>query len=136
MIRQIVKDVDFLQIPSTIMTKEDSYLIQDLKDTLQHHYNRCVGLAANMIGVSKRAIIINDNGVARIMLNPEIIDKKESYQTTESCLSHEGERACTRYKKIKVRYENEVFQTRIKTFVDYSAQIIQHEIDHCNGIII
>lgn len=119
------------------MTKEDSYIISDLKDTLKLHSNGCVGMAANMIGYNKRCIIyINEKEEMEIMINPVIIKKEMEYETEEGCLSLEGVRKTKRYKKIKVEYYNTNFEKRIKTFKDFTAQIIQHEIDHLHGIII
>ena len=136
MIREIIKDQNFLKIPSEPATIEDIAIAQDLLDTLRHHTQHCVGLAANMIGFSKRIIVIDDNGTFLLLLNPEIVKAQGSYQTEESCLSLEGSRPAKRFQKIKVKYQNQQFQTRFKTFEGFSAQIIQHEIDHCNGIII
>ncbi len=136
MIKTIIKDEEFLKIKSRLCTKDDAYIIADLKDTLLHNKERCVGLAANMLGNSIQAIVLFDNDNILIMLNPEILQASQQYTTTESCLSLTGSRETKRYKKIKIKYLNEKFQVRIKTFTDFSAQIIQHEIDHCNGIII
>ena len=136
MVKEIIRDEDFLRIPSQIAQKEDLQTAQDLLDTLQANTDHCVGLAANMIGVSKRIIVIDDEGDFLVMLNPKIIKWSEPYQTEEACLSLEGHRPTKRYQSIKVQYQNTAFQTRIKTFKGFTAQIIQHEIDHCNGIII
>ncbi len=136
MVKEIVKDENFLRIPSETAHKEDVQTAQDLLETLQANTDHCVGLAANMIGVSKKIIAVDDEGSFLVMLNPEIIKWSEPYQTEEACLSLEGSRPTKRYRSIKVQYQNIEFQTRIKTFKGFTAQIIQHEIDHCNGIII
>lgn len=136
MIKPIVKDVLFLGRKSVPATAEDMNVVDDLVDTFCDHVGHCVGMAANMIGVSKRIIVFDDNGKLMIMLNPEIVKQSEPYRTEEGCLSLEGTRPCKRYKSIKVRYQNEAMQTRLKTYTGYTAQIIQHEIDHCDGIII
>lgn len=136
MIKEIMKDPIFLAQKSVPATKEDAPVAQDLLDTLAANRERCVGMAANMIGVSKRVIVFDNEGELMIMFNPEIIKTTEPYQTEEGCLSLEGVRSTKRWKKIKVRYENMEFQTRLKTFEGWTAQIIQHEIDHCNGILI
>ena len=136
MIREIVRDEAFLRQPSSPATAKDLPLAQDLLDTLAANAERCVGLAANMIGVSKRIIVANDAGTYLVLFNPEIIKAGEPFQAEEACLSLEGTRGTKRYKSIKVRYQNREFQLRFKTFKGWTAQIIQHEIDHCNGIII
>jgi len=128
--------VEFLAQPSTPATAEDLEVAQDLLETLIAHKEGCVGMAANMIGVSKRIIAFDCDGKYMVMFNPEIIKKSEPYETREGCLSLEGIRTTKRWKSIKVQYQNEQFQTRFKTFKDWTAQIIQHEIDHCEGIII
>ena len=136
MIQPIIKDEDFLRQPSMPATDKDLSVAQDLLDTLAANSKNCVGLAANMVGVLKRIIIVDDEGNPLVMLNPEIIKQSEPYQTEESCLSLIGTRPTKRYKAIKVRYQNTELQTRLKNFNGFTAQIIQHEIDHCNGIII
>ena len=136
MIKPIMKDPLFLARKSAPATKEDLYIVQDLRDTLEANKSGCVGMAANMIGELKRIIIFDNNGKADIMINPEIIRFSDSYETEEGCLSLTGTRTTKRYKTIKVQYQNEAFQTRIKTYTGWTAQIIQHEIDHCNGILI
>jgi len=136
MIQEIVKDELFLRLPSEPATPADAQVAQDLLDTLAANAERCVGLAANMIGVLKRIIVVDDEGTALVLFNPEIIKASEPFQTEEACLSLEGNRPTKRYKSIKVRYQNENFQERIKTYKGWTAQIIQHEIDHCNGVII
>ena len=136
MIKPIMKDPIFLAQKSIPATKEDLEIAQDLRDTLEANKEGCVGMAANMIGVLKRIIIFDDNGKASVMFNPEIIKYSQPYETEEGCLSLAGTRKTKRYKTIKVQYKNEEFQTRLKTYTDWTAQIIQHEIDHCNGILI
>lgn len=136
MIKEIMKDEPFLAIPSSPASLEDLQVGIDLLDTLKDNTQRCVGMAANMIGVSKNVIAINDNEDYTLMFNPKIIKQSKPYETEEGCLSLLGTRKTKRYFSIKVQYQNFDYQTRIKTFTDFTAQIIQHEIDHCNGIII
>ena len=136
MIRPIMKDESFLAQPSVEATPEDKELALDLLETLIAHKDGCVGMAANMIGVSKRIIAFENGDEYMIMFNPVIVKKSQPYMTEEGCLSLEGRRQTKRYKSIKVQYQNDAFQTRLKTFTGWTAQIIQHEIDHCNGIII
>jgi peptide deformylase len=136
MIQPIIKDEAFLSIPSEPAAIEDLPVAQDLLDTLSANADRCVGLAANMIGISKRIIAVDDAGSYLVMLNPEIIKQSEPYETEEACLSLVGTRKAKRYNSIKVQYQNTALQTRLKNFKGFTAQIIQHEIDHCNGIII
>ena len=136
MIKPIMKDPIFLAQKSQPATKDDIAIAQDLRDTLEANKDGCVGMAANMIGVLKRVIIFDDSGKASVMFNPEIIKFSEPYETEEGCLSLTGVRKAKRYKSIKVQYQNEAFQTRLKTYTGWTAQIIQHEIDHCNGILI
>lgn len=136
MIRDIMKDESFLAQKAEPATEADLPVAQDLFDTLTAHKLGCVGMAANMIGVNKRIIIFDDEGEYKIMFNPEIIKKSGPYQTEEGCLSLTGKRETKRWKSIKVQYQNEKFQTRFKTYTGWTAQIIQHEVDHCDGIII
>lgn len=136
MIQPIIKDENFLCLPSTPATIADLQVAQDLLDTLAANAERCVGLAANMIGVSKHIIVVDDEGSPIVMFNPQIIKSSEPFHTEEACLSLAGTRPCKRYKSIKVQYQNSDFQTRLKTFKGFTAQIIQHEIDHLSGIII
>ena len=136
MIKEIVKDVLFLEQKSELATKEDAGVITDLIDTLNANLEHCVGMAANMIGELKNIIAVNDNGSYLIMYEPQIIKADKPYDTQEGCLSLDGVRNTKRYKKIKVRYLDSSRKLKIKTFEGYTAQIIQHEIDHCNGIII
>lgn len=136
MIKPIMRDPIFLARKSEIATKEDLAVAQDLLDTLRANAAGCVGMAANMIGVSKRIIVFDNEGTYMVMFNPEVVKCSEPYETEEGCLSLVGVRKTVRYRSIKVRYQNEAFQTRFKTFTGWTAQIIQHEIDHCNGILI
>lgn len=137
MIREIVHDPIFLAAKSEAATRDDIEIANDLLETLMHYREECVGMAANMIGERKRIIAFDDNGQYMTMLNPEIIKASDAYSTEEGCLSLlGGPRKTKRYKSIKVKYQNLDFQTRIKTYTGWSAQIIQHEIDHCNGILI
>ena len=137
MVREIVHDPILLGAKSQPATKEDLSVAQDLLDTLIAHKEGCVGMAANMIGVQKRIIVFDNDGSYMTMFNPEILKATGLYDTQEGCLSLlGGPRPCKRYQTIKVQWQNEQFQTRIKTFSGWTAQIIQHEIDHCNGILI
>ncbi len=136
MIREIMRDTFFLSQPSVAATAEDLAVADDLLETLIAHKDGCVGMAANMIGVSKRIIAFENDGGYMVMFNPEIVKSSGAFEAEESCLSLVGSRKTKRYKSIKVQYQNEKFQTRFKTFSGWTAQIIQHEIDHCNGIII
>ena len=141
MIKNLVHDPIFLAGKSEAATKEDLQIAQDLIDTLITHKDSCVGMAANMTGVKKRIIAFLDESgrtpTYTVMLNPEIIKKDGAYSTEESCLSLlGGPRPCKRYKSIKVKYQNLELQTRIKTYTGWTAQIIQHEVDHCEGILI
>ncbi len=137
MVKELAHDPIFLSLKSEVATKEDLQSAQDLLDTLVAHKDGCVGMAANMIGVCKRIIAFDNDGTYMVMFNPEIIKKSGSYDTEESCLSLLGDpRKCKRYQTIKVQWQTAEFQTRIKTFSGFPAQIIQHEIDHCNGVLI
>ena len=137
MVRELMHDPIFLAQKSVPATAEDLEVAQDLLDTLTFHKEGCVGMAANMIGVTKRIIVFDNEGEYMTMLNPVILKAAEQYETEEGCLSLlGGPRKCKRYKKIKVQYQNLQLQNRIKTFTGWTAQIIQHEIDHCNGILI
>ena len=136
MIRQIIQDPIFLSIRSAAATGEDRPTAIDLRDTLAANSDRCVGMAANMIGVSKRIIVFACGGGYMTMFNPEIIKKEGPYDTEEGCLSLSGVRKTKRYQKIRVRFQNEKMQVRLQTFEGWTAQIIQHEIDHCDGILI
>ena len=137
MIRPLVHDPLLLARKSVPATKDDLETARDLMDTLVSHKDACVGMAANMIGITKRIIAFDCDGTYMVMLNPEIISSSGEYETEESCLSLlGGPRKTKRFQKIKVRWQTEALQTRIKTFTGWTAQIIQHEIDHCNGILI
>ena len=136
MIQPIMKDPIFLAQKSVPATKEDLQVAQDLLDTLTAHKDGCVGMAANMIGVAKRIIAFDNEGKYMVMFNPEIVKRSEPYEAEEGCLSLTGTRKAKRYRSIKVQYQNEQFQTRLKTFTGWTAQIIQHEINHCNGVLI
>ena len=137
MIRKIMHDPIFLGVKSEIATKEDLQVAQDLLDTLIANKDGCVGMAANMIGVRKRIIVFDNEGTYMTMFNPEIIKKSGPYDIEEGCLSLlGGPRPCKRYKSIKVKWQTAEFQTRIKTFTGWPALIIQHEIDHCDGVLI
>ena len=136
MIQPIMKDPAFLAQKSLPATVEDLQVGKDLLETLEAHKDGCVGMAANMIGVLKRIIAFDNEGTYMVMYNPEIVKQSQPYQTEEGCLSLSGVRPAKRYRSIKVQYQNEEMQTRFKTFTGGTAQIIQHEIDHCNGILI
>ena len=137
MVRELVHDPIFLARKSAAAGKEDLETARDLLDTLNAHRDSCVGMAANMIGVCKRIIVFDNEGTLMVMFNPEIIKAAEEYETEEGCLSLlGGPRKTKRYRKIKVRYQTEKLDVRLKTFTGWTAQIIQHEIDHCNGILI
>lgn len=137
MVKELIHDPIFLAQKSATATAADLDTARDLLDTLAHHRDTCVGMAANMIGVCRRIIAFDCEGSYMVMLNPEIIKQSEPYAASESCLSLlGGPRSTTRYQKIKVRYQTTDLQTRLKTFQGWTAQIIQHEIDHCNGILI
>ncbi|MBE6563616.1 MAG: peptide deformylase [Ruminococcaceae bacterium] len=141
MVKELVHDPVFLGGKSEEATSHDLQTARDLLDTLVFHKEGCVGMAANMIGVRKRIIAFLDESgkapVYTVMLNPEIIKKEGLYDAKEGCVSLlGGPRPCKRYKSIKVKYQNTEMQTRIKTFTGWTAQIIQHEIDHCSGILI
>ena len=137
MIKTLIHDPIFLAEKSELATKEDLQVAQDLLDTLNANKVGCVCLAANMIGVRKRIIVFDNEGTYMTMFNPEIIKKSNPYDAEEGCLSLlGGPRPCKRYKTIKVQWQTLNFQMRIKTFTGWPAQIIQHEIDHCDGILI
>ena len=137
MVRELMHDPLFLGIKSRAATKDDLAIGQDLLETLLHHRETCVGMAGNMIGQTVAVIAFFDGGQPMVMYNPEIMKAEGEYDTEEGCLSLlGGPRKCKRYQKIKVRWDNENFQKRIKTFTGWTAQIIQHEVDHCNGILI
>ena len=136
MIRDIMRDQFFLAQKSVPATSEDLSVADDLLETLEHHREGCVGMAANMIGVSKRIIAFDNEGAYMVMFNPVIVKKSGPYETEEGCLSLDGRRKTKRRKSIKVQYQTREFQIRFKTFTGWTAQIIQHEVDHLDGIII
>ncbi|MGT2754401.1 peptide deformylase [Streptococcus ovis] len=136
MIRPIVKDMLFLQQKSLPATQADLPIGKDLQDTLLAHKDSCVGLAANMIGVRKRIIIVNLGVLDLVMYNPVLLSKSSSYQTEEGCLSLTGTRETTRYQEIAVHFFNDAWQEQTMTFTGFTAQIIQHELDHLEGMLI
>ena len=137
MVRELMHDPLFLGRKSRAATKEDLPIGQDLLETLLAHRATCVGMAGNMIGETVAVIAFFDGDKPMVMYNPEILKAEGAYETEEGCLSLlGGPRKCTRYQKIKVRWDNEQFQKRVKTFTGWTAQIIQHEGDHCDGILI
>lgn len=137
MIKEIIKDPIFLSQKSEKATKDDIQTVNDLLDTIKANSERCVGMAANMIGVRKTILVALIGGEYRIMINPKIFDKsKHIYETSEGCLSHIGEKTVKRYKSITVIYLDNNFKLKKQTFHDFEAQIIQHEIDHFSGILI
>ena len=137
MVKEVLHDPILLGQKSEPATRDDLQVAQNLLDTLVANKDACVGMAANMIGVCKRIIVFDDEGTYMTLFNPEIIKSSGPYDTEESCLSLlGGPRPCKRYQTIKVQWQNDQFQSRIKTSTGWTAQIIQHEIDHCNGILI
>lgn len=137
MVKELIHDPIFLSLKSEPATKEDLPVAQDLLDTLTAHKDGCVGMAANMIGAKKRIICFDNEGTYMTMFNPQILKKSGQYDTEEGCLSLlGGPRKCKRYQTIKVQWQTAEMQTGIKTFTGFPAQIIQHEIDHCDGILI
>ena len=137
MIRDICKDELFLARKAAPASPEDLPIAQDLLETLIAHKDGCVGMAANMIGAAKRIIAVEGEDGYLVMFNPVILKKSGPYETEEGCLSLlGGPRRCTRFKTVKVRWQTADFQTRVKNFSGFTAQIIQHEIDHCDGILI
>ena len=136
MIREICRDETFLAQKAAPATADDLATAQDLLDTLTAHRDGCVGMAANMIGVCKRIIAFDNEGTYMVMFNPVIIRQSGPYEAREGCLSLAGVRKTKRFQTIKVQWQNEKFQTRLKTFTGWTAEIIQHEIDHCEGILI
>jgi peptide deformylase len=135
-VREIMRDIIFLSQPSAPATPKDIGAADDLLQTLMAHRDGCVGMAANMIGVARRIIAFDNDGEYMVMFNPEIIKKSGPYQAEEGCLSLDGVRKTQRWQSVKIKYQNREFQTRFKTFTGFPAQIIQHEIDHCSGILI
>ena len=136
MIREICKDEAFLTQQSEAAGPADLSAAQDLLDTLAAHKDGCVGMAANMIGVKKRIIAFDNEGTYAVMFNPVIVKQTGPYEAEEGCLSLAGVRKAKRFQTIKVQWQNEKFQTRLKTFTGWTAEIIQHEIDHCSGVLI
>lgn len=136
MVKPICKDILLLSLKALPATEMDQSIGKDLLDTLVANGDKCVGMAANMIGINKAIIVFNDNGKLYLMYNPTIKKKSGMYRTMEGCLSLTGERECERYRSIQVRYQDESFKWKEKTFKDFTAEIIQHEIDHLSGIII
>ena len=136
MVRDICKDVIFLAQKAQPAGPEDRETAKDLLDTLAAHKEGCVGMAANMIGVCKQIIAFDNQGEYMVMYNPEILKRSGPYEAEEGCLSLSGTRKAKRWKTIKVQFQNENLQPRVKTFTGWTAQIIQHEIDHCQGILI
>lgn len=137
MVKELMHDPIFLSLKSELATKDDLPVAQDLLDTLTAHKDGCVGMAANMIGAKKRIICFDNEGTYMTMFNPQILKKSGPYDTEEGCLSLlGGPRKCKRYQTIKVQWQTAEMQTRIKTFTGFPAQIIQYEIDHCDGILI
>ena len=136
MIQEICKDEKFLAQKAEQATPDDIQTATDLLETLEAHKDGCVGMAANMIGVNKRIIAVDCDGAYLLMLNPVILKQSGAYEAEEGCLSLAGTRKTKRYRSIKVQWQNEKLQTRIRTFTGWTAEIIQHEIDHCDGILI
>ena len=136
MIREICRDETFLAQKAAPATADDLATAQDLLDTLTAHKDGCVGMAANMIGVNKRIIAFDNGGTYMVMFNPVIVKQSGPYEAEEGCLSLSGVRKTKRFQTVKVQWQNEKFQTRLKTFTGWTAEIIQHEIDHCEGILI
>ena len=136
MIKSITKDEHLLNKQAEAAVAEDAWIADDLLDTLKSLKDSCVGLAANMIGENKAIIVFVSNGFYVEMFNPEIEDRTGSYETEEGCLSHDDTHKVTRYQKIKVRWQDRNMVKHSKKYTGWTAQIIQHEIDHCNGILI
>lgn len=136
MIREIVRDQFFLRLPSRPATAADAPIADDLMDTLRANAERCVGMAANMIGESVRVIVFSDSGKIVEMFNPVIVKKDSPFDCEEGCLSLDGTQHARRYKSIKVQWQTRDMKPRTKTFTGFTAQIIQHEVDHLSGIII
>ena len=136
MIREICRDETFLAQKAAPATADDLATAQDLLDTLTAHKDGCVGMAANMIGVCKRIIAFDNEGTYMVMFNPVIVRQSGPYEAQEGCLSLTGVRKTKRFQTVKVQWQNEKFQTRLKTFTGWTAEIIQHEIEHCEGILI
>ena len=136
MVRDICRDEAFLAQRGQPATADDLPVAQDLLDTLAAHRDGCVGMAANMIGINRRIIAFEHDGTYMLMLNPVIVKASGAYEAEEGCLSLTGTRKAKRFRTVKVQWQNERLQTRLKTFSGFTAEIIQHEIDHCEGILI
>lgn len=136
MVREIMKDPFFLGQKSEPATKEDRAIGRDLMDTLRAHRDGCVGMAANMIGIRKNIIIVNMGIMDMVMFNPRILSTKKPFETEEGCLSLTGVRKTTRYEEIEVEFRDMDWKLQRRAFTGWTAQIIQHEVDHCNGIVI
>jgi len=136
MVRPIVRDTFLLSQKSADATPADLDAVRDLYDTLDAHREDCAGMAGNMIGVLRRIVAVRDGEKILVFLNPEILKGEGSYRAEEGCLSLDGTRETVRYRRIKLRWQNEAFRVRIRVFEGFTAQAIQHEIDHCNGILI
>lgn len=136
MVKKVMRDPLFLAQKSSDATEEDKQVVADLLDTLRANLDRCVGMAANMIGVKKNIIVVAAGPFQFAMINPVITRKSEPFQTEEGCLSLDGIRPCTRYKEIEVDYLDQNFKKKHGKYSGWTAQIIQHEIDHCNGVVI
>ena len=136
MVKEIVRDIDFLSQKSQPAAIEDINIANDMLDTLEANKERCVGMAANMIGELKNIIVFDNNGIMTVMFNPQIIDQKDRYSAEEGCLSLDGTRKTTRYRNIKVKFKDMEFKTQIRSYSGFTAEIIQHEIDHLKGKII
>ena len=136
MVKPVMRDVEFLKLPSREATAADAFVADDLRDTLLANADRCVGMAANMIGVSVRIIVFEFEGRPMEMFNPEILRRSDPYEAEEGCLSLTGVRKAKRWREIKVRWQTRDMKARIRTFSGFAAQIIQHEIDHLEGVII
>ena len=136
MVREICRDETFLAQKAEPAAADDLGTARDLLDTLAAHRDGCVGMAANMIGVNKCIIVFDNGGEYMLMFNPVIIRQSGAYEAEEGCLSLSGTRRVKRFRTIKVQWQNEKFQTRLKTFTGWTAEIIQHEIDHCEGVLI
>ena len=136
MIKELMHDPIFLAAKSSPADENDLQTAEDLLDTLMAHSEDCVGMAANMIGINKRIIVFDNDGEYMVMFNPVIIRHSTAYEAEEGCLSLTGTRKATRFQTIKVQWQNEKFQTRCKNFTGWTAEIIQHEIDHCEGVLI
>ncbi len=136
MVRKICRDTVFLAQKAEPASAEDLGTALDLLDTLTAHRDGCVGMAANMIGVNKRIIAFDNEGTYLVMLNPVIVRRDGPYEAEEGCLSLSGTRKTRRFRTVKVQWQNEKLQPRCKTFTGWTAEIIQHEIDHCEGVLI